>query len=211
LVNVGNDERGTNAVWVTVLNANGTVRYSKSVSEDVGITGASRADVAIDETGRVLVAYDAQLSFDDGATLVRLVMGRLLDQNGNFLGGTFYVSEKELPAATTLEARRPRAAWRGNLAAITWESFNSGAPEHVVAVRLFSTGGGAGGNLVASIERASASTIRLTWTGGNGPFTVQKKTGLADTNWTTVLTTPNREAVVPNDGTTGFFRVAGAP
>jgi hypothetical protein len=210
-VNLGTDEQGTNVVWVTVLNTNGTVRYSKSVSEDVAITAAERADVAIDETGRVLVVYDAQLSFDEGATLVRSVMGRLLDRDGNFLGGTFYVSEKELPAAATLESRRPRAAWRGDLAAITWESLNSGAAERVVALRLFSVGGAPGGDLVASIERAGAGTIRLTWTGGNGPFTVQKKTSLTDPNWTDVLTTANREAEVPSEGATGFLRVAGAP
>ncbi len=44
-------------------------------------------------------------------------------------------------------------------------------------------------------------------TGGTGPYLVQKKSSLADTNWMNLLTTAEQTALVANDGTTGFFRV----
>jgi hypothetical protein len=95
---------------------------------------------------------------------------------------------------------------RDNLAAIAWESLNSGAEQRVVALRIFSVASG-GGPINLSIAKATAGTFRLTWEGGAGFFLVQKKASLNDTNWMNVLTTSERTALVPNDGTTGFFRV----
>ena len=65
------------------------------------------------------------------------------------------------------------------------------------------------GGLRPAVEKAGAASIRLNWTGGTGPFVVQKKSTLADATWMNVTTTPDRTALVPNDGTTGFFRVGG--
>jgi hypothetical protein len=50
--------------------------------------------------------------------------------------------------------------------------------------------------------------LRLTWTGGTGPFTVQKKTNLTDATWTTVSTTNERTADVTTDGAHGFFQIS---
>lgn len=53
----------------------------------------------------------------------------------------------------------------------------------------------------------SGNNLVLTWTGGTGPFTVQRKTTLNDPTWQTVTTTSNRQATVAISGASGFFRI----
>jgi uncharacterized protein (TIGR03118 family) len=53
----------------------------------------------------------------------------------------------------------------------------------------------------------SVSGLSLNWAGGTGPFQVLLKTNLTDTNWTSLLTTSNHNATVPQQGSRGFFRL----
>jgi uncharacterized protein (TIGR03118 family) len=55
---------------------------------------------------------------------------------------------------------------------------------------------------------ATASNLTLTWTGGTGPYLVQNKPSLSQTNWVNVVTTTNQTATVAKDGVTGFFRIS---
>src|SRR4030095_10826318 len=116
-----------NQVRLTVLNADGTLRYSRSAT-DVPLKSVGRTDAAISSSGEVFVVFSATYEggpVADDATDISVVMGRLFDASGNPLGGTFYVSEKEVPTAKPLLARNPRVAWRGTAAAVVWESQNS--------------------------------------------------------------------------------------
>jgi hypothetical protein len=54
----------------------------------------------------------------------------------------------------------------------------------------------------------TATGIRLTWTGGTGPFTVRRKTNLTDAQWTNVTTTSERFYDATTDGTSGFFTIS---
>lgn len=149
-VNIGADAEGKKVVWVTVLNANGTLRWAKNVADDITLTGPGRCDVGIDSLGRVAVVYDDSSPTGGGA---KIVLGRLFDSKGVALGGTFYVSEKELPDPATLAAQSPRVAFRNDTVAIAWESNNSGAPDNVVvAARLF----------VLPVRPGSAESVGLT-------------------------------------------------
>ena len=47
----------------------------------------------------------------------------------------------------------------------------------------------------------------VTWTGGIGPFLLQKKASLSDSNWFNVLTTQNRNLTLAKDSQSGFFRL----
>lgn len=131
-------------VWVTVLNADGTLRYSKTVSDDLTLASPNSADAAIDADGNVVVVYSAKF---DAANPNRLVMGRRFDATGKAVGKTFYVSEKELPDPNTGNAQSPRVAWRNGAVAVSWLSKNdldtynpdTGEPMDVVTLRLFST------------------------------------------------------------------------
>jgi glucose/arabinose dehydrogenase/plastocyanin len=54
---------------------------------------------------------------------------------------------------------------------------------------------------------SGVASVTLTWSGGTPPFLLQKKGNLNDTNWMNLLTTANRAATVPRDGSAGFFRL----
>ena len=134
-VAVGRTGEGVPEVWVAVLNADGTRRWSRSVSDDLELLNPGRCDVGIDAAGRVVVVY-ADTSATDGNA--PLVLGRVFNAQGEPLGGTFHVSEWELPTPDTLAANNPRVAFRGDAIAVVWESRNSGWPDHrVVAARTF--------------------------------------------------------------------------
>jgi uncharacterized protein (TIGR03118 family) len=49
----------------------------------------------------------------------------------------------------------------------------------------------------------------LTWAGGNGPFLLQKKSDLSESNWVDVLTTQNRAMPIAKDTPAALLRVAG--
>lgn len=134
---------GTDA-WVTVINADGTLRYSKAVATDLALAEVQQVDAAIDADGNVIVVFNAKY---DAANPNHLIMGRRFDRTGTPVGGTFYVSEKEIPDPATPDSGGPRVAWRSGQVAVVWESQNdlesidpgSGAPLPVVAMRIFST------------------------------------------------------------------------
>jgi len=71
-----------------------------------------------------------------------------------------------------------------------------------------SQGGTTPQGISLSVASKDAAHITLTWTGGSGPYLVQKKVSLSDTNWTDVATTSAHTMDVLNDGTTGFFRIS---
>ena len=131
-----------NLAWVTVLNTNGTVRFSKSVASDLELASVGDVDAAINADGNVIVVFHGKLDVANP----NLVMGRRFDAAGNPVGGTFYVSENELPNVA-LEASDPRVAWRNGQIAVVWVSRNdqetlsseTGEVMPVVAMRLFST------------------------------------------------------------------------
>jgi len=123
----GNDGAGQNHAWVTVINTNGTVRWTRDVSDDVPTTKVGNIDAAIDTSGRVVVIYD------DGGT----VLGRAFDKAGKPLGGTFYVSENE-PFGSSINSKEARVSFRGDLVAVVWGSSNDPSGSPVAAVRTFS-------------------------------------------------------------------------
>ncbi len=108
--------------WVTVLNADGTVRWSKNVADDLpNMVSVGRTDAAIDANGNVVVVFSGKY---DSSAVYDLVMGRRFDASGNPVGGTFYVSEKESPDLFPARANNPRVAWRNGQVVVVWESLN---------------------------------------------------------------------------------------
>ncbi len=136
-VNSGTQD-GTNVVWVTVLNTDGTVRWSKSAVDDLQLTTQlGSPDAAIEKNGEVIVVFSDVAAGNPAP----FVMGRRLDAAGDPIGSSFFVSELEDPSQfAVLPASSPRVALRDGLVAIVWESqndFNFGTQYTAVAVRLF--------------------------------------------------------------------------
>jgi hypothetical protein len=133
---VGTDEDGLKKPWLTVLNTNGTVRFSRAIADDIELINPGGVDAAITPDGRVLAVFDDILGAGGS---FRVVFGRLFDKTGNPLGGTFYVSETETPDTVFADSESPRVAWRNELAAVIWESQNNFDGLVEVAARFFST------------------------------------------------------------------------
>jgi len=51
------------------------------------------------------------------------------------------------------------------------------------------------------------TTVTISWAGGTGPYLLQMKHSLSDTNWVDLQTTSNLAATVPKDDGQGFFRI----
>lgn len=54
---------------------------------------------------------------------------------------------------------------------------------------------------------ASGPALTLSWSGGAGPFLLQKKSSLTGSNWFDVLTTSRQSAIVPTDDDAEFYRL----
>ena len=57
-------------------------------------------------------------------------------------------------------------------------------------------------------QRIAAS---LTWTGGTGPFLLQKKLSFSDPSWVNVLTTSNRSVILAKEAQSGLIRLQDQP
>lgn len=131
---------GNNATFLTVFNADGSLRYSRIASDDREFSNSDRVDVAVDALGQAIAVFDdndvTNLSF-------RVIQARGFDVSGEPLTPTFFVSE--LATETSIDAligdaRRARIAIRGNKGAVVWESSNTDDPVAVVALRTFQVG-----------------------------------------------------------------------
>lgn len=132
--------------WVTVINADGSIRYSRRVADDDTATGggSDRMGAGISQDGRVVVAFQAANNDPANVNLFGLPQARLFDPCGNPIGPVFYVSERETPAnavASNGGDGRPRVAFRGETVAVMWGSMNSPSTANVIlAMRIFDVG-----------------------------------------------------------------------
>ena len=62
--------------------------------------------------------------------------------------------------------------------------------------------------LQLTLVSSSNDSLTLSWTPGTGPYLIQKKFALGDTNWINVLITSNSVETVARDGQGSFFRIS---
>ena len=67
-------------------------------------------------------------------------------------------------------------------------------------------GSSSGGGIIVSIATMPPGLI-LNWAGGSGPYTIQRKTTLSDSNWIDVATTTNTSFSITATGVSGFYRI----
>jgi hypothetical protein len=165
-----NRQDGSNEPYITVLNANGTLRWARRVGDAGDVINATRVDGAIAEDGRAIAVWGSQLTHVASGLPKNYVQARLFNASGQAFGRPFLVSEWERPdnAATLNNSVIPRVAWRGSALAITWQSENAPSvladpfgPYPVLAARLFAVPPPAG--LAASLSGGNLSVV---WSGG---------------------------------------------
>ena len=150
--------------WVTVLNADGSLRWFRNAVAEFPEMTSDRIDAAIDAQGRVIVAFGDPTGHE--LVGIGLVRARVFDPAGEPVADPFFVSEREDPTNPLVdEARRPRLAWRGRTVAILWESRNDPTNPNYdweVTLRLFEA---AVSETVLEIT-GGGTQVTLTWEGG---------------------------------------------
>lgn len=101
--------------YLMVINADGTLRYARSVTTDHPTVKSEGVDASITPDGRVIVTWADSSATDVGG---KIVEARLFASDGQPLSGVFAVSELETPASALLESSDPRVAWRGDEIAV---------------------------------------------------------------------------------------------
>jgi len=140
--NVGTNDLYTNGTFLACLNADGTLKWKTVASDDVPYSSGDRVDAAINEAGYVIAVWSDQ---EQLILANPIVFGRVFNPDGTPLTGTFYISERATPENYIGEARRPRAAWRGNTIAVVWEDMNNpNFDVRIVALRVFQAPTGTG-------------------------------------------------------------------
>jgi len=196
----------TNGVWVTVLNTDGTVRWSRDVANDLVLTmGSVRgASADIDKSGQVVVVFSAS----PDPSLPSMIMGRRFDAAGNPAGATFYVSEVEPPDYQVLfyPSDSPKVAWRDGRLAVTWVTRSHPDPflqgYSVIADRLFVTDPPS-----LSITR-SGGNVTISWPSDYTGFNLESASSLAaGATWGPVSGVVNNSVTLANPAGTQFYRL----
>ncbi len=198
------DYAGT-TVWVTVLNADGSVRWSRDAADDKVLSGLSGTSAAIDESGQVVVVFSAR----PDPALQQGIMGRRFDAAGNAVGGTFYVGEAEIPSfdqPVAYASSNPKVAWRNGSVAIAWLTKNYPDPSlqssWVIADRQFLTGPPS-----LSIVR-SGDNVTISWPAGVTGYSLESSSGLfTGSTWNPVSSVVNNSVTVVNPSGTQYYRL----
>lgn len=198
---------------------------SAPVSEGAFSGGFDRANLAVDALNRVTgswvsqpAGYEAQqvaarvMAFNDTTRLITPLTRSFLP----FINAAQTGGIRTIQMSVAMTTREILVAAKGEINLQNQPAQGANSPREVNFYTVFThpnpqadptPPAGAGGQLTVEIEKAGPASLRLTWEGGSGPYLVQKKVTLADATWMNVLTTSETTALVPNDGTTAFFRV----
>ncbi len=211
---------GASGPWVTVFNANGSVRYSRKVADLADNPDSGGLDAAIAADGRVIVAFDASNNDTNNVNLYHLPQARLFDPCGRAIGPVFYLSERENPTnsiASNGDKGNPRVAFRGNTIAAMWGSSNSTATAlSIFALRIFNAPALAPCSAppVISISQSGTNAI-ISWPASFGLLTLQSTPTVSPTAWTCVGPQPaivpagNKNTMtVPIGAANAFFRLS---
>ena len=162
----------TEGPYITVLNANGTLRWSRSVadvSDPINNTVNGDVSGAIAPDGRVIAVWSGPLINAVNGKTNNTIQARLFSPCGTPLGDRFAVSEYEnqTNGLMVLGSQSPSAAWRGSLVAMTWRSFsppaNPSGWNKTVGARLLTVPASAPATLALS---HAGGNVTLSWSGG---------------------------------------------
>jgi hypothetical protein len=193
---------GAAGPWVTVINADGSIRYSRRVADpgdDATGGGTDRLGASIAADGRVIVAFQAANNDPANVSLFGLPQARLFDPCGRAIGPVFYLSERETPS-TALSGDggdgRPRVAFRGNTIAALWGSLNSPITTSIIcAFRIFDAPplAACSPGPSVSVSQSGGNAI-ISWNASFGNLTLQSTPTLLPSAWACVSPQP---AIVP--------------
>lgn len=189
--------------WVTVFNANGTVRYSRAATttNELGVyANADRLDASIAADGRVIVAFTASNNDTNNLNAFILPQAVILDPCGNPMGPVFYLGELETGTnaiSGNSGTCRPRVDWKGNIIAVMWGSLNRpDSTDITLALRMFNAPAPLGPQIALA-----GSNANITWSGCG----VLQESGDLKV-WADISPAPTSPYPIPASGTK-YFRL----
>lgn len=215
-------------VKVAVWDARDRSFVTLGTASEGGFTGGfDRANLAVDALNRVTVTWVSQpaeyeqqqvaarvMELDTVAkTLKPLTSSFLPFVNAAKTGGIRTVG---MTVATT--TRQICIAAKGEINLQNQPAQGADSPREINFYTVLShpspaadptPGVGGGGGAIEAAAVLNGASLNLTWSGGTGPFTVQRRSLVGSGDWTDVTTTSERSATVPLTGDTGFIRVVG--
>lgn len=223
-VYLGGDAGAHTPVTVSIWDARTQSFVANAVVSDTDPTTHSvdRVALAVDALDRFCVAYMIKPTADFTQNQVAARVMKFDGTNVTYLTHSFFpFVNYDRDGSLGLTTVTPSVAMTTRQICIaakgTVNSTNSpaGGPNTAGETTLYTVvshpdpqptpGGGAGITITSISAQGAAATIA--WTGGTGPYLVQKKNSLSDAQWQDVQTTSSQGAVVPLLDGTGFFRV----
>ncbi len=185
----------------------GVFNYHCTPHAQFGMVGTITVTAAVSLPAVTLTTPTNGATFTAPATVV--LSANALETNGS-------IQRVEFNAASNIVAVATNAPYVAN-----WTNVAAGT--YIVTARAVDATGAAATSAPVTITvnpavaapiqltsvTASATNLTLAWSGGAAPFVLQMIATITDTNWTTVLTTTNQQAVVGLTSTNAFFRVGG--
>lgn len=211
--------------WVTVLNADGTLRYSRKVgdlADNPTGGGSDRLGVDMAADGRVIVAFQAGNNDTNNPSFFGLPQARIFDPCGRPIGPVFYLSERDNPTnpAVTIsngDRGRPRVAWRGSTIAAMWGTLNSpNSLSRTLSFRIFDAPAIAPCAPAPTVTIVrSGNDVLISWPESFGAMTLQATSSLSPpVAWACVNPQPaivtaggQNMVTVPISATNQFFRL----
>lgn len=167
--------------WITVINTNGTVRWSRSLFDTVNDPAANNwknnfqnVDAWLAPDGRVIAVFSCPETNTVLNIQIFVPEGQMFSPCGDFIGNRFYLSEWNNPTNGAINVIgttkvEPRVNWRGTNVAVAWMDWNppyvglGAAP--VMGVRTFSVAPSALPTNLA-IQNAGGGNVMISWSGG---------------------------------------------
>src|SRR5205814_5449620 len=185
---------------------------------DPALHTVDRVAVAVDALGRVCVAYVLRPDADFAADQIAARVLKFDGTNVTYLSHSFFPFVNYDPDGSLgLTTANPSVAMTTRQICIagkgTMNSTNNpaGGPNTAANTTLYTVVShpdpqntpGAEPIVITSIT-TSGQAFTISWTGGTGPYLLQKKASLNDPAWEDVLTTPRQTESVPLQGSAAF-------
>ena len=195
-------------------------------SDAVDLPGAfGRVDIAADALGRTAVAFEVKLQESKKPqTLIRVLDYNPTDDEWSALTPSFFAFHnhaspefRSISPSISMTAQEILVAAKGEINQADNPSAGVNTPPQTTFYTMFSHPHPqddpttkiipAAPIVIENVSIAEGNTISITWSGGVGPFLLQRKTSIDDPIWQRLVESAGRTVAAPISGPMSLFRI----
>ena len=195
-------------------------------SDAVDLPGAfGRVDIAADALGRTAVAFEVKLQESKNPqTLIRVLDYNPTDDEWSALTPSFFAFHnhaspefRSISPSISMTTREILVAAKGEINQADNPSAGVNTPPQTTFYTMFSHPHPqddpttkiipAAPIVIENVSIAEGNTISITWSGGVGPFLLQRKTSIDDPIWQRLVESAGRTVATPISGPMSLFRI----